>query len=591
MKKFTFLFAICSLFFIGTKTYCQTAGTLNFTATIPAQSSSYGNKHFVAIWIENNTGTFIKTKNRFGSSGNSNSHLCQWKAKSASNITDATTGATLNSYASAVTMATWNGTNVAGTLVADGTYKVWIETSWDDNGAGCGTQGTDRQWTSLSFVKGPAAVHLTGQVSLIFTMTLDWVPAAAAPVASFTSSSTTICPNGSVTFTDQSTNTPTSWAWTFAGGTPATSTLQNPVVTFATAGTHTVALTATNGGGSNTSTMSNYITVNPSVTPSVAISESANNICSGTSVTFTANPTNGGTPSYQWKLNGSNTGTNSNTYSNSSLANTDVVNCIMTTTATCPTSPTATSNSVTMTVNPTLVPTVSITPSATTVCPGTTVTITANPTNGGTPTYSWTVDGNIVGAGNTYSAVFTDGQAVVCNMTSTATCANPTLVTSNTFTTGVYTVAPVTISESTGTLNSNATSGNQWYDANGLIAGANNQAYTPSASGSYYSIVTDINGCTTTSNTINFTYVSVSNNNLNNNINIYPNPVNEFVVIESKNNNKLQIMLVDIQGRIINSIESISEKTIIKMADISKGIYFIKVISNNNTNIFKVVKQ
>ena len=84
---------------------------------------------------------------------------------------------------------------------------------------------------------------------------------AAVPVASFTASSTTICVGQTVTFTNTSSGIPTSYAWTFAGGTPATSTATNPTVTYNTAGTYTVALTATNGSGSNTSTQTNYITV------------------------------------------------------------------------------------------------------------------------------------------------------------------------------------------------------------------------------------------------------------------------------------------------------------------------------------------
>jgi PKD repeat protein len=90
-----------------------------------------------------------------------------------------------------------------------------------------------------------------------------------APTASFTSTpSSTACTGQTVQYTSTSTGSPSSYAWTFTGGTPATSTIQNPTVTYATAGTYNVALTATNGAGSNTSTQNNFITVNqmPSLT-------------------------------------------------------------------------------------------------------------------------------------------------------------------------------------------------------------------------------------------------------------------------------------------------------------------------------------
>ncbi len=83
------------------------------------------------------------------------------------------------------------------------------------------------------------------------------------PVAAFTASATTVTEGDSVTFTDQSTNSPDTWAWTFGGGTPASSTAQNPVITYDTAGTYTVELVATNAYGSDTETKVNYITVEP----------------------------------------------------------------------------------------------------------------------------------------------------------------------------------------------------------------------------------------------------------------------------------------------------------------------------------------
>jgi len=94
------------------------------------------------------------------------------------------------------------------------------------------------------------------------------------------------------------------------------------------------------------------LTVNPNLPASISIASSANSICSGTSVTFTATPTNGGsTPAYQWKLNGSNVGTNSAIYTNTP-ANNDAVTCVLNSNASpCATSNPATSNTVTMTVN------------------------------------------------------------------------------------------------------------------------------------------------------------------------------------------------------------------------------------------------
>ena len=78
-------------------------------------------------------------------------------------------------------------------------------------------------------------------------------------MAGFTASKTTITEGQSIQFTDQSTNTPTSWSWNFGNG--GTSSSQHPSYQYNTEGTYTVALTATNCYGSHSETKSSYITV------------------------------------------------------------------------------------------------------------------------------------------------------------------------------------------------------------------------------------------------------------------------------------------------------------------------------------------
>lgn len=84
----------------------------------------------------------------------------------------------------------------------------------------------------------------------------------APPAPFFNASATNISVGTSVNFTDASTNSPTSWNWTFSGGTPSSSTAQNPSnITYNSAGCYAVTLTATNNIGSNTNTQTCYITV------------------------------------------------------------------------------------------------------------------------------------------------------------------------------------------------------------------------------------------------------------------------------------------------------------------------------------------
>lgn len=79
-------------------------------------------------------------------------------------------------------------------------------------------------------------------------------------------SNTTICAGSTVDFIDETYNTVNGWSWSFPGGSPATSTMQNPTVTYSTPGTYAVTLTATDGQTTKTTTKTDYLTVLPAGT-------------------------------------------------------------------------------------------------------------------------------------------------------------------------------------------------------------------------------------------------------------------------------------------------------------------------------------
>jgi len=101
-------------------------------------------------------------------------------------------------------------------------------------------------------------------ISLVFSLKIDAqnsITQSIPPQANFSVSSTTICAGESVQFTDMSAGAPTAWKWNFIGGTPTTSTLQNPVVTYTVAGKYGVSLMASNQDGFDNDGKLNLITV------------------------------------------------------------------------------------------------------------------------------------------------------------------------------------------------------------------------------------------------------------------------------------------------------------------------------------------
>ena len=144
-------------------------------------------------------------------------------------------------------------------------------------------------------------------------------------------------------------------------------------------------------GATEASAVSGAMIVTPITTPTVSISSDDidNTICSGSNVTFTATPSNGGSaPIYQWKVNGSNIGAGGTTFSSSSLVDGDIVTVEMTANNSCQTSSTANSNSITITVNDPIVIT-SIQEVTQSICLGDAFNPISISATGGSLTYQW----------------------------------------------------------------------------------------------------------------------------------------------------------------------------------------------------------
>jgi PKD repeat protein len=137
-----------------------------------------------------------------------------------------------------------------------GAITTW---TWDfGDGGASALQSPSHTYTSV----GSFTVSLT--VSDSYDSDTETKPGyitvtALPPAADFSASATLGYAPLDVTFTDLSTNVPTSWAWDFGDG--GTSDVQNPTHTYVGAGQYAVSLTATNAAGSDTETKAGYIRV------------------------------------------------------------------------------------------------------------------------------------------------------------------------------------------------------------------------------------------------------------------------------------------------------------------------------------------
>lgn len=347
---------------------------------------------------------------------------------------------------------------------------------------------TSAQWrtetVSLTSYIGQANViiafkNLSGYGNNLYVdnINVTGVTAATPPTPSFTTTVTSVCAGQSITYTNTSTGSPTSYSWSFPGGTPSTSTAASPTVTYATAGTYNVVLTATNASGSNTTTMTNYVTVNAVPAAPSITAGGATTFCTGGSVTLTSSAGS----SYLWSTGATTQSITATTAGSYTVQVTSAAGCQSTASA----ATTVTVNSVPA------APTISA-GGATTFCAGGSVTLTS--TSG--TSYLWS------NGATTQSITATTAGTYTVQVSNASGCqsanSNSIAVTVN------ATPAAPTISAggattfcAGGSVNLTSTSGTSYL----WSTGATTQSITASTSGSYTVQVTNASGCQSAAST------------------------------------------------------------------------------------------
>jgi len=136
-----------------------------FVSTVTSTTGGgYSPRNVVAIWIENNSGVFVKTLTV--KAAERKYDLTKWESSSKGNTVDASTGATLTSFGTVTGI--WDGTDVSGKVVADGTFKVCMELT-DKSATG--------NFSSFTFTKGAVAATQTPANTPSFSsVSIKWMP-------------------------------------------------------------------------------------------------------------------------------------------------------------------------------------------------------------------------------------------------------------------------------------------------------------------------------------------------------------------------------------------------------------------------------
>ncbi len=180
---------------------------------------------------------------------------------------------------------TWGGNNNPGNAtscstddgVSDTPNTIGV-TSCNLNEATCGTRANVENYMDYSYcskmytpgqgtrMRNALNSSVGGRSNLKTAQNLIDTGADGVMVlckAEFSSDKNSVCAGTAIQFTDETYNAANGWTWTFDGGTPASSTAQNPSVTYNTPGVYAVTLVATDGGSNDTETKTGFIHVVP----------------------------------------------------------------------------------------------------------------------------------------------------------------------------------------------------------------------------------------------------------------------------------------------------------------------------------------
>lgn len=413
------------------------------------------------------------------------------------------------------------------------------------------------------------------------------------PVASFTGP-TMACVNTPVTFTDNSSNMPSSWTWTISGASPVTSNSKNATVTYSNTGLYTVQLKVSNTGGSDSIIATNYINIiNKPNTPNIK-ANGATQFCYGDSVMLSTDSTG----SINWYANDTLIAQNVQ----SIYAKKDAVYKVALTNGTCEAFSQITINA----PQKPAAPTISSSITGTQFCDGNTIVLTSSANTGN----QWLKNDVEINGATGKTLNVTDSGAYSVKYTLTGCVSNESV--KRTFTK----LTKPTVGNITGEINPNvgvsntysvpALSGHSFtwvISSNGTILGGNGTntikaRFNTNDSGFINVQSKNSTGCISDAKSIRVYALSVGLNEIeNSNFKLYPNPaINELTLeIDSKEYQKGEIKIVNLIGQnVIHKAVTLNKGNntiLLNIAELNKGIYFIELSSNKTKLVRKITKE
>jgi PKD repeat protein len=448
--------------------------------------------------------------------------------------------------------------------------------SWDfGDGTTSSMESPSHTYTDEGmFIVVLSATNTCGTTTSSLTLEIN-----ALPTAGFNSNSTTGCGPLTVEFNNASSSNVTDWSWTFDGGTPATSTEENPTVTYATSGSYPVSLTVTSPAGMDESTIENFVVVLAEPIAEIDVIISGNEI--------TATNTGTGADAIAWTVGGESFTTDILEYEFEANGTYTIE---MTAENECGTSTTSAMIAIDV------FPQASFDNLPYVACVGESISLVDNSTNADTKI--WTMPNGNPSTSNEINPI------VVYNATGSY---DITLMVSNIYGTSTETFAgAITVidlptasfdgTQDESTVNFMSTSIGastySWDFGDGNTSTEENPIHTYGSNGTYEVILAVSNQCgeveTTTTFIINVNAVTEADFG---NMKVYPNPASDYITISLENTlgDDIKLSIIDVQGKIVRSELINTENHTINTSDLVNGTYMLRLSSNEASFLKKIV--
>jgi hypothetical protein len=236
---------------------------------------------------------------------------------------------------------------------------------------------------------------------------------------------------------------------------------------------------------------------------------------------------------------------------------------------------------------------VAVAASATDVCVGDTVMLTVSGTLNDATGWEWyegSCGGTLIGTGDTVYVTPTDTTTYyVRGMGACVVSGGCKAVTVN----ATYVPKP-TIGADGDTLVSSAPAGNQWYLDGTPIPGATGVKHGATTTG-VYAVTVTVGPCSNSSDTLYLEPIGISQIGAGDDIRVYPVPfthsVNVRIGSSMLHTGGWSLSVADNLGRVVYSQHALSRQNTIDLSHLTRGVYFIRIHTDNDSRVFKVVKE